>query len=220
MKHWSLRATVAAAVIVGAATSNPGGQAKSTVDTSSRVLDTRNGQIRVVTVATGLLHPWSLAFVDERTLLVCERNGRLRIVHDGVLSPDAVWQSPPSTTIAGDLHCAVTIHPRFAQNHLVYVSYPKRGQLGTTVAIARGRFANGKLEDVQEIFVADAWANGGNIGGRILFGPDASLYITVGDRDPLWGSNDNHLRMKAQDLTTDIGKTLRIRDDNAATTNG
>jgi glucose/arabinose dehydrogenase len=201
--------------MVLAVTLTSGGQAVPSPqhNASPRLLDVRDGKLRVVTVASGLFHPWSLAFLDERTLLVFERNGKLRIVRDSVLSPEVVWQSPTSTGIPGDMHHAVAVHPRFAQNSLVYVSYPKRGERGTTLAIARGRLSNAKLERIQEIFVADAWSNGGNIGGRILFGPDASLYVTVGDRDPLWGTNDNHLRMQAQDLTTHIGKTLRIRDD-------
>lgn len=215
MKSGSFTVLMAAVAIVVAASSPLGQQTGGSLarETSPRIFDVRNGKIRVVTVASGLFHPWSLAFIDERTLLVFERNGRLRIVHDDVLSPDVVWQSPTSNGVPGNMHHAVAVHPRFAQNNLVYVSYPKQGERGTTLAIARGRLRNAKLDDVQEIFVADAWANGGNIGGRMLFGADASLYVTVGDRDPLWGSNDNHLRMKAQDLTTDIGKTLRIRDD-------
>jgi glucose/arabinose dehydrogenase len=71
------------------------------------------------------------------------------------------------------------------------------------------------LHGVEEIFVADAWETGGNLGGKILFGPDETLYVTVGDRDRLCctGTEDNSLRMKAQSLSNHVGKTLRIRDD-------
>src|SRR5215469_9880020 len=51
-------------------------------------LDVQGGKIRVVPVATGLFHPWSLAFPDAHTILVTERNGRLRMIRDGVLNPD------------------------------------------------------------------------------------------------------------------------------------
>ena len=65
------------------------------------------------------------------------------------------------------------------------------------------------------IFVADAWETSGNLAGRILFGPDNKLYITVGDRDRLCciGKDDYSLRMKAQALDNHVGKTLRLRDD-------
>jgi glucose/arabinose dehydrogenase len=95
------------------------------------------------------------------------------------------------------------------------MSYPKSGELGTTLAVARGRFDGRKLTGVSEIFVADAWEMGGNMGGKILFGPDESLYVTVGDRDRLCctGTEDNSLRLKAQSLANHVGKTLRLRDD-------
>jgi len=100
----------------------------------------------------------------------------------------------------------------------VYLSYPKGGEQGFTLGVARGRLSGAKLTDVQEIFVADAWETGGNLAGRIYLTPDASLYVTVGDRDRICcnGTDDNSLRMKAQSLNNHVGKTLRLRDDGSA----
>jgi glucose/arabinose dehydrogenase len=190
----------------------------TTRDTRARELDVQGGKIRVVTVATGLFHPWSLAFIDARTILVAEKNGRMRIIRDGVLAPEPFWTSPESTGATGDSLHAIALHPKFAENKLVYVSYPKRGERGTTLAVARGRMNGSSLDEVKEIFVADAWETGGNLAGRILFGPDASLYVTIGDRDRICctGTEDNSLRLKAQDPGNHIGKTLRLRDDGTA----
>jgi aldose sugar dehydrogenase len=191
------------------------GQQNAVRDSSPRIVDVQGGRIRVITVATGLFHPWSLAFIDARTILVAEKNGRLRIIRDGVLSPTPVWTSPSSTGPTGDTLHAIAVHPKFAENNLVYASYPKTGERGSTLAVARGRLKGDVLEGVQEIFVADAWETGGNLAGRIAFGPDASLYVTVGDRDRICcnGSDDNSLRLKAQDLGNHVGKTLRLKDD-------
>jgi len=180
-----------------------------------QVLDVEGGKIRVVPVATGLFHPWSLAFPDARTILVTERNGRLRMIRDGVLNPEPIWTSPTPAEGGEDALHFVTVHPKFAQNQLVYVSYPKRGDHGITLAVARGRLSGSKLTDVQEIFVADAWETGGNLAGRVFFTPDGYLYVTVGDRDRICcnGTDDNSLRMKAQRLDNDAGKTLRLRED-------
>jgi aldose sugar dehydrogenase len=182
--------------------------------TSPQVLNVEGGKIRVVPVATGLFHPWSLAFPDARTILVTERNGRLRLIRDGVLSPDPVWTSPTPPEEGDALHF-IALHPNFASNQMVYVSYPKRGERGITLAVARGRLSGSKLTDVQEIFVVDAWETGGNLAGRVFLTPDGYLYVTVGDRDRICcnGSDDNSLRMKAQRLDNDAGKTLRLRDD-------
>jgi len=185
-------------------------------DPSSQVLDAQGGKIRVVTVASGLVHPWSLAFLpDGRTILVTEKTGRLRMIRDGVVEPNPVWTSPTPPGTGGDALHFVAVHPQFAQNRLVYVSYPKQGERGITLAVSRGHLNGGTLEGVQEIFVADAWETGGNLAGRIFFGPDSSLYVTVGDRDRICcnGGEDNSLRMKAQSLDNHVGKTLRLRDD-------
>jgi glucose/arabinose dehydrogenase len=180
-----------------------------------QVLDVQGGKIRVVPVATGLFHPWSLAFTDARTILVTERNGRLRMIRDGVLNPEPIWTSPTPPDESADALHFVTLHPNFARNQMVYLSYPKRGERGITLAVARGRLSGAKLTDIQEIFVADAWETGGNLAGRVFFAPDGLLYVTVGDRDRVCcnGTDDNSLRMKAQRLDSDAGKTLRLRED-------
>jgi len=191
-------------------------------DTSAQVLDVQGGKIRVVRVASGLFHPWSLAFVDANTVLVTERNGGLRIIRNGVLAPKPVWTSPTPPGEGGQALHFVTLHPDFARNQMVYVSYPKQGERGTTLAVARGFLKNDTLGDVQEILVADAWETGGNLAGRVWFGPDGMLYVTVGDRDRICcnaqqlrpdGSDDNSLRLKSQALDNHVGKTLRLKDD-------
>ena len=136
-------------------------------DTSPQILDVQGGKIRVVTVASGLFHPWGLAFADANTILVAEKNGGLRIIRNGVLAPKPVWTSPTPAGQGSDALHFVAVHPDFAQNRLVYVSYPKIGEKGSTLAIARGFLKGDVLGDVQEIFVADAWETGGNLAGRV-----------------------------------------------------
>jgi glucose/arabinose dehydrogenase len=189
---------------------------QSPAPASSVDFATGRGRIRVVTIAKGLVHPWSIAFLpDGRTTLVAEQAGRLRLIRDGVLDPQPLWKAPGITAASTDLLHAVDVHPQFAQNHLVYISYPKSGPRGFTLAVARGKLEGAALSEVVEIFEADAWTSSSALGlaGRIMFGPDSTLYIAVGDRDLLYGSNDNSMRMRAQALDNHIGKVLRIRDD-------
>ncbi len=183
---------------------------------NAQILDVPGGgKIRVVTVASGLFHPWSIAFTPDGGVLVAERDGRLRIIRNGVMKADAVWTSPTPPGQGKDALHGLAVHPKFAQNHLVYVSYPKNGPKGNTLAISRGRLENDKLTELAEIFVADAWETSGNLAGHMMFGPDSTLYVMVGDRDRLCctGVEDNSLRMKAQALDNHVGKTLRIKDD-------
>ncbi|HEV8395251.1 MAG TPA: PQQ-dependent sugar dehydrogenase [Vicinamibacterales bacterium] len=184
--------------------------------------NTQTGQrIRVTMVAGGLFHPWSIVFPDARTILVAEKNGKIRVIKDGVLQAQPLGEAPPHPASDNGLQF-LALHPQFAQNKFVYLSYPKRRDKGTTLGISRGRFDGTTLADVKEIFVADAWETSGNLAGRLFFGPDGMLYATVGDRDRICcdanqrrpdGSDDNSLRMKAQSLESDAGKTLRLKDD-------
>jgi len=133
----------------------------------------------------------------------------------GVLDPKPIWEAPPAPPKMSNSLLWVAIHPRFSENRLVYVSYPKWGDRGNTLAVARGRLGDDALSDVREIFVADAWETSGNLAGRIMFGPDQTLFVAIGDRDRLCciEKDDNSLRMKAQDLNNHVGKVLRLKDD-------
>ena len=163
---------------------------------------TAEGQdIRVVVVARGLVHPWSLAFLPDGGLLVTERPGRLRIVRDGVLDPRPVAGVPTVRAMGLSGLMDVALHPRFAENHYVYLTYTKPvGDRQATLALARGRFEGGALADGQDIFVAGPGTGGAS---RIAFGLDGSLFMTTG------GGGVNG----AQDPSSHAGKVLRLRDD-------
>lgn len=182
------------------------------------VLTSKGGMaVRIVKMAEGLSHPDGLVFLpDRRTLLITERPGRLRIVRDGVLDPKPVEGLPPINNVGlGGLH-DIVLHPDFAENHLLYISYSKdrEPQKGTTLAVLRARFDKGGLTDVSDVIVTEAWESPlGTYGGRMVFGPDGMLYISVGDRDGTTSSDQSSARPQAQHLDSHIGKILRIRDD-------
>jgi glucose/arabinose dehydrogenase len=175
--------------------------------------------IRVVPVATGLSHPWSLAFLPDGNVLVTERQGRLRIIRNGgvpgalargggsgVLDPKPIDGVPAVRAVALSGLLDVALHPRFAENRLLYLAYSKaREDNLTTTVLARARFDGMSLSDVKEIFVANNWSKSTtNYGGRIAFDRAGFLYLTVGERQ-------EHER--AQNGSDHGGKVLRLRDD-------
>ena len=162
-------------------------------------------RVRVVTLTDALVQPWALAFLPNGDMLITERGGRLRLMHDGRLTSANIGGLPPVDTRAQDGLMDLALHPRFAQNQILYFTYSKPGQRGDTTALATAKFDGEKLTDVRDLFVADAWSTaGGNSGSRIAFAPDGTIYMTVGER---------HEQAPAQDLTTHKGKILRFNDD-------
>lgn len=178
------------------------------------VLPSAQHEYRVVTVAEGLVHPWSLAFLPGGDLLVTERPGRLRIIRNGRLLPDPVQGVPRVRTGGQGGLLDVVPHPDFARNRLLYLSYSKYSAdtaQGTT-AVARGRFVNDRLTDVEEVFEAKAWSAGrGHHGSRLAFDRNGYLFISLGDRQVLPSGNlEAH---PAQDFTNHFGAIIRLHDD-------
>lgn len=169
---------------------------------------------RVVVVADGLVNPWSMAFLPGGDMLVTERPGRLRIIRGGRLLPDPVPGLPEVRTGGQGGLLDVVLHPQFATNRLVYISYSKPSEDGArgTTAVIRARFENDRLTGVQEIFEAKAWSTGrGHHGSRLAFDPQGYLFITVGDRQaPPSGDLEKH---PAQDLMLHQGKVMRLHDN-------
>lgn len=166
---------------------------------------------RIVTVADGLINPWSIAFLPGGDILVTERPGRLRIIRKGTLLPNAVPGTPTVFARGQGGLLDVALHPQFAQNHFIYFSYAKPvDSAGSTTAVARGRFENDQVTGLQDIFVADTKGSG-HYGSRLVFDGNGYLFITVGDRQaPPSGNLEAH---PAQDLSNHHGKIIRIFDD-------
>ncbi|MGB6194810.1 MAG: PQQ-dependent sugar dehydrogenase [Methyloceanibacter sp.] len=167
--------------------------------------NTKVGTIKVETVATGLSHPWGLAFLPDGRMLVTERSGTLRLVSkDGKLSPPL--SGVPKVVVAGQGGLLdVAIDPDFKSNSLVYLTYSEPGEGGAGTAVARGKLGESGLDGVEVIFRQEPKVGGGNhFGSRLVFAPDGKLFVTLGERFTF---------TPAQDLTNDLGKIVRINPD-------
>ncbi|MEK9660977.1 MAG: PQQ-dependent sugar dehydrogenase [Alphaproteobacteria bacterium] len=162
---------------------------------------------RTVTVASGLDHPWSLAFLPDGRMLVTERAGKLRVITaDGTLLPDPVAGVPEVYARGQGGLLEVLPHPDFAANGLVYLSFSEPGDGGASTAVLRGRLVgNERLENPRVIYSATPKSSGGrHFGSRMVWGPDGKLYVTAGER-----GNDDW----AQERDRAPGSVLRLNED-------
>jgi glucose/arabinose dehydrogenase len=171
--------------------------------------DTAEGmRIRVSAVTTALNYPFSLAFLPDGTMLVTEREGRLRAIRNGTLDALPVAGTPASywageSGLPGAVHgyMDVVLHPQFATNRLIYLSYTKPlDEKRRTVAIARGTWDGRAITGMRDIFVTD---EGTGSATRLAFDRTNLLYVTTASPDG----------KAAQDPASQAGKVLRLRDD-------
>ena len=180
------------------------------VTAGAQEFKTEHGPIRVVSVASGLEHPWGLAFLPDERMLVTERPGRLRIIGaDGTISQPVEGVPAVYETDQGGL-LDVALHPKFTENHLIYLSYSEPDGNIAGTAVARGKLVeeaggSARLENLQVIFRQQPKVKGPNHwGSRLVFAPDGTLFVTLGER---------FQRDRSQNLNEHLGKLVRISPD-------
>lgn len=161
---------------------------------------------RVADVATGLSSPWSLAFLPNGDMLVTERPGRLRRIRAGALEKAPIAGAPKVAARGQGGLLDVAVHPDFANNGLIYLSYSGDGQGGVGTEVMRARLSGDRLEGGEVIFRVNPKTRGdGHYGSRFLFAPDGTLFVTLGDR--------YIFRDRAQKVSDHLGTIVRIKDD-------
>lgn len=178
------------------------------------IYETARHSFRLETVVDNLDFPWSMAWLPSGEMLIVERPGRVRIVHDGVLEAAPIRGLPTPYRDRGQGgYMDVLPHPDFAENRLLYLSYGKANEDGSegALAVVRGRLVDDRVTDVEEVFAADAWhGNNNHFSGRMTFGTDGHLFIAVGDRQYAPQLLGEH---PAQDLGDHVGTIVRLHDD-------
>jgi glucose/arabinose dehydrogenase len=185
---------------------------------------TQKAKVHATLLVRGLDHPWAIAFLPGGDMLATERPGRLRLIRDGKLVAEPIAGLPAVDPAGiGGLY-DIALDPGFATNRLIYIAYtkpdPDPAKKGNaTLAVLRAHWDGGpSLDDVRDIFVADAWYGAqpwpkrccgqgpasGSFGGRLAFDKAGHLFVTSGDR--------NYGEM-VQDGSNDFGKILRIWPD-------
>lgn len=165
----------------------------------------RQGNLQAAVIAENLDTPWALAFLPDKSMLITERPGRVRLIDaQGNLQPTPVKTLENVQEIGEGGLLGIALHPNFPSNHYIYLYYTYSGDGGNTLnRVVRMTYKNNQLED--ETIVVDQIPGASNHnGGRIKFGPDNYLYITTGD-----AQNPS----QAQDTNSVAGKILRVSDE-------
>jgi aldose sugar dehydrogenase len=171
--------------------------------------------IRAEVVARGLEKPWALAFLPDGSMLVTEKaKGRLRVLSArGEKSPPVEGVPEVDGRDQGGL-LDVALAPDFATSQRIFLSYYEPRSGGNGLAVVRGKLSLGgapRLLEPKVVFRMEPTLDSTkHAGGRLVFGRDGLLFVTLGERSILEG------RKQAQDLTSHLGKIVRITEDGAA----
>lgn len=172
---------------------------------AAQAIQSAEHAFRVVTVVQGLDQPWGLAFLPDGRMLVTEKPGRLRIVQGAKLESKPVAGLPQVTVHGQGGLMDVALHPRFAENGWVYLSYAARGADGAGTEVSRGKLVGERLENVEMIFRQQPkGSTGRHFGSRLVFDRAGYLYITLGDRGEM---------ERAQKPGDHAGSVIRLHDD-------
>ncbi|WP_022701414.1 PQQ-dependent sugar dehydrogenase [Oceanicaulis alexandrii] len=183
--------------------------ALSSASHAQDVIESEQADFIVETVAGGLEYPWSIAFLPDGAYLVTEREGRLRVIDENGLREAPVSGLPDDLLVErqGGL-LDVALAPDFATSRTIYFSYAEGTAEANNTALARAQLSSDltTLENVEDIFhVNFEKARGFHFGGRILFNPDGTLFLTLGD-----GGN---YQDEAQNPENHLGAVVRLNLD-------
>jgi glucose/arabinose dehydrogenase len=161
--------------------------------------------INIETMATGLEYPWGIVFLPDGSALVTEKAGRLRLLKDGKLSTPI--SGVPLVLYKGQAGLFdVAMHPDYATNQFVYLSFAKGTEKDNATTLIRAKFDGKTLSEVTQIFESNPHKKGTNhFGARILFLSDKTLLLSLGE--------GFSYKDEAQNLMSDFGKIMHLRDD-------
>ena len=168
-----------------------------------------------VTVAKDLERPWGMAWLPDGAILITERVGRVKILRNGSLEQIAIAEIP-NLFVSGQAGLMdISLHPRFAQNNLVYLTYSSGNFQSNHTSILRAKFDGKALVEPQVIFEVKPSKSGNqHFGSRIVWLPDDTMLIAIGDGgNPPLQLDGELIRNQAQKLNSQLGKVLRLKDD-------
>lgn len=180
-----------------------------------------NNVLSRAVVLDRLKSPWAIAFLSADEALISEKEGGLLLADLNAQRTAPVEGLPED--LVDDIRSEVrfdngglfdiAIDPDFEDNGHVYLSYAAKSASGRTTKVVRARLQDGRLADMETIFVAEPYTQGEffHYGGGLAFGADGKLYITIGER--IYNERDNPALPIAQNPEDRRGKIYRLEPD-------
>ncbi len=188
----------------------------SAIATNNTINKERNPTgFKQITLVKDLERPWGMAWLPDGAILITERVGRVKILRNGLLEEIAI-ANIPNLFISGQAGLLdISLHPRFDQNNLVYLTYSSGNLQSNYTSVLRAKFDGKALVEPQVIFEVKPSKSGNqHFGSRIAWLPDQTMLVAIGDGgNPPLALNGELIRNQAQKLDSQLGKILRIKDD-------
>lgn len=197
---------VGGSLILGFSSCSNNTQTEEKVEPSPYAVVSEKLTFQVDTLYTELINPWGMTWLPDGRMLVTERKGEILIFKDDKFTGEKVTGVPSVSEVNQAGLLDIAIHPKYAENGWIYMSYAKKQGIGEVLVIARAKLNGNALEGLEEIFVCGPeWEGGRHFGSRTVFDNDGYLFFSNGDK----GSRPAN----AQELDNDHGKIHRIYDD-------
>lgn len=172
---------------------------------TGKIIESEKQKFGVDTITKELTNPWGIAFLPDGRILVTERAGEIRIVKDGKLLPEKIGNVPAVFANGQGGLMDIKLHPDYASNGWIYLTYSKPGEGGGGTVLARAKLEGNNLTGLEELFSAQPLSgSGAHFGSRVVFDGKGYVFVSSGER----GTKPN-----AQDLTNHLGKILRLHED-------
>lgn len=169
------------------------------------IISSQKQKFGVDTITQALKNPWGMAFLPDGRILVTDRAGEINIIKDGKLSDEKIQNVPEVYANGQGGLLDIVIHPNYATNGWIYLSYSKPGENGGGTVIARTKLEGNTFTGLQELFSAQPFTTSSvHFGCRIVFDGNGYIFFSSGER----GTKEN-----AQDLSNHLGKILRLHED-------
>jgi glucose/arabinose dehydrogenase len=178
---------------------------KEEIADTSKIIESENQKFSIDTIATGLTNPWGIAFLPDGRILITELSGEIRIIKDGKLLDEKISNVPAVVAKGQGGLLDIKLHPDYASNGWIYLTYSKPGEEGAATTVARAKLEANSLTGTEELFTAQPFAKTEHhFGSRVVFDDQGHIFLSCGER----GTKEN-----AQNLGNHLGKIIRLNEN-------